>query len=239
MDFFCLIFLIIASFYILFLFCYSHRPINLDNYYNDNQVLLLARAEDCSTVPARTDIIWEQEEDEEEDSDTQAPKDSGTGDDRTRDLNASDAPSQRSVPDAPLVTPRPITESTPVAPKRKRPAAVRGDDDGSVLDADEQDVGGVDDLDATPASQRELGGKRTRLNSTGSSIVGGGGELPGGDDVIRDRRTGRTIRLSEMERERKRRTWERKRAAIVNRYEEQNFHGCSVCTCMYVERINS
>ena len=199
-------------------------------------MLLLARAEDCSTVPARADIIWEQEEDEdEEDSETQAPKDSGTGDDRTRDLNASGAPSQRSVPDAPLATPRPITESTPVAPKRKRPAAVRDDDDGSVLDADEQDaVGGVEDLD-TPASQRELGGKRTRLNSTGSSIVGGGGELPGGDDVIRDRRTGRTIRLSEMERERKRRTWERKRAAIVNRYEEQNFHGLSVCNCICIK----
>ena len=197
-------------------------------------MLLLARAEDCSTVPARADIIWEgEEEDEEENAETQAPRDSGTGDDRTRDLNSSDAPSHRSMPDASLTTPRPITESTPVAPKRKRPAAARDDDDGSVLDADEDAGGDAEDLDATPASQRDLGGKRTRLNSTGSSIVGGGGELPGGDDVIRDRRTGRTIRLSEMERERKRRVWERKRSAVVNRYEEQNYHGCSVCTSLY------
>lgn len=204
----------------------------MENYYNDNQVLLFARTEDCKNIPIRADVIWEDEDDDEEEEDTasRASEDTGGVTGRTRDLNVSESISQRSVP---LTTPRPITESTPVAPKRKRRAAPRADDDadggGSVLGEEEADDG-VEDLGDTPASQREIGGsKRTRLNSTESSIVGGGGELPGGDEVIRDIRTGRTIRLSELERERKRRTWDRRRSRLVLRYEEQNYHGSSVC----------
>ena len=54
--------------------CVSHRPVDVHNVYNQVQVKMLMKEDDCENIPAFEDVFRDDDDEDEQEASSMVPK---------------------------------------------------------------------------------------------------------------------------------------------------------------------